>query len=71
MCGRYELTTDLEQLPRPGEAKIIDGIKNHYEKQPLIKPNDPVLVLKQEHARAEFSIMLWGLLADWEQESNQ
>lgn len=30
-----------------------------------MRPNDPVLVLKQENSSQSASLMLWGLLPEW------
>ena len=45
MCGRFELKTKFEKLP----LVLKDyprGLDSKYETQNLIRPNDPVLVIK-------------------------
>ena len=48
MCGKYELTTEYEKLPSPLKQDLPKNFAQNYAKQELIKPNDPVLVLKNE-----------------------
>ncbi len=64
MCGRYELNTKFKNLPAILKKDMPRGLKQNYEKQKLIQPNDPVLVLKNE-GKTKTSIMLWGFIADW------
>ena len=65
MCGRYALTTCLDQLlPRLGGA-LPAGLADHYVAQGLIRPGDPVLALRQEHGRNTSALLLWGLLPEW------
>ena len=65
MCGRYSLTSRLDQLlPRLGGG-LPDGLADHYGPRPLIRPGDPVLALRQEHGRSGAALLLWGLLPDW------
>ena len=65
MCGRYELTTELVKLPGLIKKNLPYGFEEHYAKQPLIQPADPVLVLRQENGKISSSFMLWGLFAEW------
>ena len=46
MCGRFELKTEFDDLPKVLKQDYPPGLKNKYEIQTQIKPNDPVLVLK-------------------------
>ena len=48
MCGRYELTTDFQRLPELVHKELPQGFEKNYQKQSLIKPFDPVLVVKNE-----------------------
>ncbi len=65
MCSQYELKTDLDQLPDQFKNNMPKGLLQCYEHQYLIKPNDPVLALRQEHKAISSSIMLWGFLPHW------
>ena len=66
MCGRYQLTTDFAELPLSIRKDLPRGFKENYEKQYLLKPKDPVLVLKNE-GKVQSSLMLWGLIPEWSQ----
>lgn len=68
MCSQYALATDLEQFPHSLKKTLPQGFKEHYVHQQLIRPSDPVLVLKQEHGKTTSSLMLWGLIAEWSQD---
>ena len=65
MCGRYSLTSRLDQLlPRLGGG-LPDGLLAHYAPRPLIRPGEPVLALRQEHGQISPALVLWGLLPEW------
>ena len=65
MCGRYSLTTPLDQLLPHLGAALPNGLADHYEARPLIRPGEPVLALRQEHGLSGAALLLWGLLPDW------
>ena len=46
MCGRFELKTKFEYLPKILKQDYPNGLDKRYESQALIRPTDPVLVLK-------------------------
>jgi len=48
MCGRFELKTKFEKLPTVLKQDYPSGLDSKYETQNLIRPNDPVLVIKNE-----------------------
>ena len=64
MCGRYELITEFKKLPALLKKDLPKDFSNNYAKQNLIKPTDPVLVLKNE-GKTTTSIMLWGFISEW------
>lgn len=64
MCGRYELTTDFEKLPLLLKKELPNGLEQKYAQQELIRPTDPVIVLKNE-GKTTTSIMLWGFISEW------
>ena len=65
MCGRYSLTSRLDQLlPKLG-GSLPHGLLAHYAPRPLIRPGEPVLALRQEHGQISPALMLWGLLPEW------
>ena len=48
MCGRFELKTKFEDLPKVLKQNYPRGLDTKYETQNLIRPSDPVLVIKNE-----------------------
>ena len=67
MCGRFELKTKLEKLPKVLKQDYPSGLDSKYETQNLIRPNDPVLVIKNE-GRIKTTFMSWGLISPWAKE---
>ncbi len=64
MCGLFELTTKFEDLPSLLKKYPPNGFENNYATQKLIRPHDPVLVVKNE-CKLSTSIMLWGFISEW------
>lgn len=64
MCGRYELITEIEEFPLILKRDFPKGFRKCYEKQELIKPGDPIIVLKDE-GKVSTSLMLWGFIPEW------
>tara|TARA_Y100001968_G_C19141008_1_gene611416 strand:+ start:35 stop:673 length:639 start_codon:yes stop_codon:yes gene_type:complete len=64
MCGRFELKTEFSKLPPLLKKDTPKGLREKYAEQSLIKPTDPVLVLKNE-GKTKTSIMLWGFISEW------
>ncbi len=64
MCGRYELLTEFESLPSVLKEDLPKGFKDNYAQQKLIKPTDPVIVLRNE-GTISTSFMLWGFISEW------
>ena len=64
MCGRYELITESDEFPLILKRDLPKGFIKHYEKQELIKPGDPVIVLRNE-GKISTSLMLWGFISEW------
>jgi putative SOS response-associated peptidase YedK len=65
VCGRYSLTSRLDQLLPRLQGPWPAGLQDHYAPRPLIRPGEPVLALRQEHGRLEPALLLWGLLPEW------
>ncbi len=59
MCGRFELKTKFEKLPKVLKQDYPIGLDSKYDTQSLIRPNDPVLVIKNE-GRIKTTFMTWG-----------
>ena len=64
MCGRFELNTKFDELPKVLKQDYPTGLETKYEIQNLIKPSDPVLVIKNE-GKVKTTFMLWGLICPW------
>ena len=48
MCGRFELKTNFNDLPKVLKQDYPIGLDTKYETQSLIRPTNPVLVIKNE-----------------------
>ena len=48
MCGRFELKTKFDKLPKVLKRDYPSGLNTKYETQNLIRPTDPILVIKNE-----------------------
>ena len=64
MCGRFELKTKFDKLPKILKQDYPIGLDKKYETRILIKPNDPILVIKNE-GRIKTTFMLWGFISPW------
>ena len=64
MCGRFELTTNFEELPIILKQDYPSGLDTKYETQNLIRPTDPVLVIKNE-GKIKTTFMSWGFISPW------
>ncbi len=64
MCGRYELKTEFEKLPKILKRDLPKYFEKSYAPQALIRPTDPVLVLKNE-GKTSTCLMLWGFVSEW------
>ncbi len=67
MCGSFELKTKFDELPKVLKQEYPRGLDTKYETQNLIRPNDPVLVLKNE-GKIQTTFMSWGLISPWVKE---
>ena len=64
MCGRFELKTKFEKLPKVLKQDYPSGLDTKYETQNLIRPSDPVIVIKNE-GKIETTFMTWGFISPW------
>ncbi len=64
MCGRFELKTKFDKLPKLLKQDYPSGLNNKYETQNLIRPTDPVLVIKNE-GKIQTTFMSWGYISPW------
>ena len=64
MCGRFELNTKFEQLPQVLKQDYPSGLDTNYVIQNLIRPTDPVMVIKNE-GKMKTTFMTWGFISPW------
>ena len=64
MCGRFELKTKFDKLPKILKQDYPSGLDYKYETQNLIRPTDPVLVIKNE-GKIKTTFMSWGFIPPW------
>ena len=64
MCGKFELKTKFENLPKILKQDYPSGLKTKYEPQNLIRPTDPVMVIKNE-GKIKTTFMSWGFISPW------
>ena len=64
MCGRFELKTKFDKLPKVLKEDYPSGLDYKYEPQNLIRPSDPVLVIKNE-GKIKTTFMTWGFIPPW------
>ena len=64
MCGRFELKTKFDDLPSVLKQDYPKGLQTKYEIQNLVRPTDPVLVVKNE-GRIKTTFMSWGFISPW------
>ena len=65
MCGRYSLTTPIDQLLRRLHGPLPPGLVEHHLPRSQVRPGEPLLLQRQEHGRLEAGLALWGLLPEW------
>ena len=66
MCGRFELKTKFEKLPKVLKKEYPVGFEKKYETKHLIRPTDPVIVIKNEGV-LKTTYMLW-LISPWDKD---
>ena len=67
MCGKFELKTKFENLPNVLKQDYPSSLDTKYEPRNLIRPTDPVLVIKNE-GEIKTTFMTWGLISAWAKE---
>ena len=68
MCGRYKLeapTDVLRERLDPWLTHDDESWLAYYTPRALVRPFEPVLVLRRDHGRDQLVHMLWGLLPSW------
>ena len=64
MCGRFELKTKFDKLPKILKKNYPEGLSSKYETQNLLRPSDPILVIKNE-GKILTTFMTWGFISPW------
>ena len=64
MCSRFELKTKFDELPNVLKQDYPSRLNHKYETQNSIRPNDPVLVVKNE-GKIQTTFMTWGFISPW------
>ena len=67
MCGRFELKTKFDNLPKVLKQDYPSRLDTKYETQNLIRPSDTVLVIKNE-GQIKTTFMTWGFISPWAKE---
>ena len=67
MCARFELKTKFDKLPKILKHDYPRKFEHKYETQNLIRPNDPVIVIKNE-GKIQTTFMTWGFISPWAQQ---
>jgi putative SOS response-associated peptidase YedK len=65
MCGRYALTTAIDQLLPRLKGPLPEGLLEHHAPRSQVRPGEPVLIQRQEQGRLGVALALWGLLPEW------
>ena len=68
MCGSFELKTKFDKLPKILKQNYPIGLDTKYKSQNLIKPTNPVLVIKNEGI-IKTTFMSWGFISPWTKNS--
>ena len=64
MCAKFELITEFENLPCILKHDYPIGLDTRYHSRNLIRPTDPILVIKNE-GKIKTSFMSWGFISPW------
>ena len=65
MCGRYALSTPLNELPSVLLRRMDREHRRRYAPRDLIVPGEPLLAFRSDQSGPEASLMLWGLIPGW------
>ncbi|MEA5424700.1 SOS response-associated peptidase [Synechococcus sp. CCY9202] len=68
MCGRYSLTSPIDQLLLRLQGPLPQGLAAHYAPRQEIAAGEPVLIQRQEHGQLQVGLALWGLLPEWQKQ---
>jgi putative SOS response-associated peptidase YedK len=65
MCGRYSLTTAIDQLLPRLRGPLPEGLEEHYLPRVQVRPSEPVLIQRETEGHPEVALVRWGLLPAW------
>jgi putative SOS response-associated peptidase YedK len=65
MCGRYSLTSTIDQLLPRLKGPLPDGLLAHYQPRQQVRPGEPLLIQRQQQERLEVGFAQWGLVPSW------
>ena len=71
MCGRFALSTPLNQLPSELLSRMSRDHQVRYAERDLIVPGEPLLAFRSDQSGPEASLMLWGLIPGWLKDPSQ
>jgi putative SOS response-associated peptidase YedK len=65
MCGRYSLTTTIDQLLPRLKGPLPEVFLKQYQPRQQVRPGEPLLIQRQQQGRLEVGYALWGLVPSW------
>ncbi|MGB5241401.1 MAG: SOS response-associated peptidase, partial [Prochlorococcaceae cyanobacterium] len=65
MCGRYSLTSTIDQLLPRLKGPLPEGFLEHYQPRQQVRPGEPLLIQRQQLGRPEVGYAQWGLVPSW------
>jgi putative SOS response-associated peptidase YedK len=65
MCGRYSLTTTIDQLLPRLRGPLPEGLMEHYLPRVQVRPSEPVLIQRETEGNPDVALVRWGLLPAW------
>lgn len=65
MCGRYSLTTTLDQLLPRLKGPLPENLLETYQPRLQVRPGEPLLIQRADQGQVEVSPARWGLVPSW------
>ncbi len=56
MCGRYSLTTMIDQLLPRLKGPLTEDFLEHYQPRQQVRPGEPLLIQRQQQCRLEVGV---------------
>jgi putative SOS response-associated peptidase YedK len=70
MCGRYSLTTTIDQLLPRLKGPLPPGLVEAYQPRRQVRPGEPLLIQRTSEGRPEVGLAVWGLVPSWLKDSS-